>query len=140
MSRRPPGRPAKRRRTRWGIVPQLVVLFLVIGLAGAMAIEPTRQLIAQRDRIGDMSDQLRQVRHSNRALQARVERLNDPDYLEQEARAAGLVRPGETLYNVVPPSRRQARERRREKRRRPARTEQVDQSFMERWLNFVGLR
>ena len=132
------GRPA--RRTRWGIVPQLVALFLVVGLAGAMAIEPTRQLIAQRDRIGDMSNQLRAVRHSNRALQDRVERLNDPDYLEQQARAAGLVRPGETLYNIVPPSRRHARERRRDKEGRPRRQEQGDQSFMERWLSFVGLR
>ncbi|MGH2734127.1 MAG: FtsB family cell division protein [Actinomycetota bacterium] len=142
MSRnsRPRGRKPPARRSRWGIVPQLVALLLVMGLAGAMAIEPTRQLIAQRDRIGNMSDELRDVNQSNRALQARIDRLNDPDYLEQQARATGLVRPGETVYNVVPPSRRKLRARGSDKPNKRATSEQPESSFMERFLGFVGLR
>jgi cell division protein FtsB len=88
-----------------GLGPQIVALLLVLGLLGAMAIEPTRQLIEQRERIAGMSEELDQIQRSNRRLDARIGRLNDPDFLEQRARDIGLVRPGETAYVVMPPSR-----------------------------------
>ena len=90
---------------RLSVAPQIVVVMLVIGLASAMAIEPTRQLLEQRTRIAGMHEELRAIEHSNDRLQRRVARLQDPDYLEQQARAqSGLVRPGETSVIVMPPA------------------------------------
>ena len=68
-----------------------------------------------------------------------MDRLNDPDYLEQVAREGGFARPGETVYNVVPPSRQEQklRENRRGNKEQPPPAPEPD--FMERFLNFVGL-
>jgi cell division protein FtsB len=118
----------------------VTALILALGLAGAMAIQPTRQLFAQRDRISEMSNDLSSVSKSNRALNRRIDRLNDPDYLEQIARDNGFARPGETVYNVVPPSRKEIKqkERRNARKHQPAAPE-PESSFMERFMNFVGL-
>jgi len=128
----------KRRAQRLGVAPQLIALLLVVGLAGAMAIQPTRQLLEQRDRISEMSGDLTRVNKSNRELTGRIERLNNPDYLEETARENGYARPGETVYNVVPPSRKELRrEKQRVPKERPA--HEPAPGFMERFLNFVGL-
>ncbi|MEA2517730.1 MAG: hypothetical protein QOG16_1568 [Actinomycetota bacterium] len=88
-----------------GRAPQIIAFLLVLGLLGAMAIEPTRQLLDQRDRISSVAGELRDVQESNAELQAQIGRLKDDDYLEQLARERiGLVRPGETTYVVMPPS------------------------------------
>jgi len=127
-----------RRARRLGVVPQLIALLLVVGLAGAMAIQPTRQLLEQRDRISEMSGDLTRVNKSNRELTGRIERLNNPDYLEEIAREHGYARPGETVYNVVPPSRKELRrEKQRAPQERPA--PEPEPGFMERFLSFVGL-
>lgn len=88
---------------RLGLAPQVAVVVLVVGLAGVMAIEPTRQLLEQRTRIAGMSEDLRTIRRANEQLENRVARLQDPDYLEREAREGGLVLPGETSVVVMPP-------------------------------------
>jgi cell division protein FtsB len=116
----------------------VVALLLVLGLLGAMAIEPTRQLIEQRRRIAGMTADLEQVQRSNRRLDARIGRLRDPDFLEQRARDLGLVRPGETAYVVMPPSRSKARSDRAAK---PAPvTVPEEPNFISGFLSFVGLR
>ena len=120
-----------------GIGPQVVALLLVLGLLGAMAIEPTRQLIEQRERIDGMSNDLSQIQHSNQRLDARIERLKDPDFLEQRARDIGLVRPGETAYVVMPPSRSRTKEGAARKPTRPAPPPQP--GFIDGFLDFVGL-
>lgn len=90
---------------RVGLAPQVVIVMLVVGLAGVMAIEPTRQLLEQRGRISGMSDELHSIKSSSQRLENRVARLQDPDYLEQQARSqSGLVRPGETSVIVMPPA------------------------------------
>jgi hypothetical protein len=53
---------------RLGAGPQIVAVLLVLGLFGAMAIEPTRQLMEQRDRIAGMADELTKVERSNHRL------------------------------------------------------------------------
>ena len=88
------------------IGPRGIAAILLVALVGAMAIEPTRQLLRQRDRISGMTAELRSLHGSNRALEERIARLNNPDYIEQRAReTTGLVRPGETAVVVMPPSR-----------------------------------
>ncbi len=140
--------PQKRRRgvgsagpqkRRLGMLPQMIALLLVLGLAGAMAIQPTRQLLEQRDRIADMTADLERVNKSNNALRDRVNRLNDPDYLEQVARESGYARPGETVYSVVPPSRKEQKEREKRRASKEQLAPDPEPGFMERFLNFVGL-
>ena len=119
-----------------GIGPQMIVVALLVGLAAAMAIQPTRQLLAQRSRIEQMTEELRRVERSNERLEAYVVRLNDPDYLEQQARAQlGLVRPGETSYVVMPPQRRD----KHRKHRPGAREKTAPPGFIERVFDFIGV-
>jgi cell division protein FtsB len=131
-----------RRWPRLGVGPQVVIVMLVIGLIGAMAIQPTRALLEQRRRIEGMTGDLHQMQALNSKLEARIERLQDPDFIEQEAREkVGLVRQGETTFIVVPPTRKQQRKKERKK----AAPESVDEAappepgLIEGFLNFVGL-
>ena len=118
--------------------PQLFAVLLVVGLAGAMGITPTRELLAQRSRIAGMSADLRQVQRSNQRLQARVDRLRDPNYVEEQAREQfGLVRPGETAYVVIPKRRHAGKRSHGDLRHARARGNQA--AFLERVLRFIGL-
>lgn len=126
------------RLPRLGAGPQIVAILLVLGLFGAMAIEPTRQLISQRERIATMAQELGKVERSNRRLEARIRRLRDPDFIEQRAREqVGLVRPGEVTYVVMPPTRGHAGKRRRARTSDPA--PRPKQGFLEGLVDFIGL-
>ena len=133
-----PGLVARVRGGRLGIGPHIAVVLLLLGLVGAMAITPTRELLQQRHRVADVSRDLSQLERSNRRLEARIAKLNDPDYLDQLARKEiGLVKPGETSYVVMPPSRSH-----RTARRRPdpaARPRRTRPTFIQRVLHFVGV-
>lgn len=119
-----------------GRAPQIVVFFLVLALLGGMAIEPTRQLLAQRDRISGMAAELRAAQAANARLEAQIARLNNDDYIEQRARAQiGLVRPGETTYVVMPPSDGPAKRKPRVRKAPPP----PPPSFMESLLHFIGV-
>ena len=124
--------------SRLGLAPQVAIVVLIVGLAGAMAIEPTRQLLEQRSRIAGMSDELRTINRANEQLENRVARLQDPDYLEKEAREGGLVRPGETGIIVMPPP--ETADNGKDKRRRSAPAQPADDpGFVESLQAFLGL-
>ena len=126
------------RLPRLGAGPQIVAVLLVLGLFGAMAIEPTRQLMAQRERIAGMTQELGRVERSNRRLEARVRRLRDPDFIEQRAREqVGLVRPGETTYVVMPPTRAHSGNGKRARVKEPAPVREP--GFLEGLVDFIGL-
>ena len=120
----------------FGLGPQVAVVLLVVGLAGAMAIEPTRQLLEQRARIAGMNDELSTIEESNDRLQKRVTQLQDPDYLEQQARLhSGLVRPGETSVVVMPPAETNSeKEKPRSSRTIPA----EDPGLLDSMMDFLG--
>ncbi len=124
-------------RLRLGVGPQIVAVILMLGLAGAMAIEPTRRLIEQRDRIALMSQDLVALDDANLALEERITRLGDRDFLEQKAREMGLVRRGEKLYVVLPPSRKVLQ--RRALRADGNRSETESANWLERALHFIGV-
>jgi len=104
-----------------------------------MAIEPTRHLLEQRERITTMANDLSKIERVNVRLERHIARLNDPDYVEQKAREVGLVRPGEIPFVVMPPSR--AHMRAEEKRAaKKARVPKKDEpGFVEGLLDFIGL-
>ena len=134
-----------------GLVSQFVIVLLVIALMGAMAIEPVRQLLDQRELVSGMKSDLREVEQNNESLRDRIERLNDPDFIEQRARAQiGLVRPGEIPFVVMPSGKankarikkeaaaKRAKATKTEKAAAPA-PEAEDPGFFEGVLELVGL-
>ena len=128
---------AGRLRPFLGPGPQIVIVLLIVGLFGALAIEPTRQLLQQRERLSVMSNDLHKVERSNENLETRIERLKDPDFLEQRARALGLVRSGETTYIVMPPSDGGAKNKRKAARKAPP--PPPPPGLLESFLQFVGI-
>ncbi|MFP5298817.1 MAG: FtsB family cell division protein [Actinomycetota bacterium] len=119
--------------------PQIVALLLVVGLLGAMAIEPTRQLLEQRRRIDGMAGDLAEIRTTNEELRSKIERLQDPDFIEQQAREqAGLVKPGESSFRVLPPSKQQLEQRAEAKARRAEAPPPPEPGLLESFLRFVG--
>ncbi len=125
-------------RPKMGIGPQVLIVALVIALACAMAIGPTRQLLEQRKTISGMEAELHAIERSNKLLEDRIGRLNDPDYLEQQARAqSGLVRPGERTFVVMPPSKVPGIRYREKALPEPPPPEP---SFLAGFLDFIGVR
>jgi cell division protein FtsB len=127
-------------RPPFGVSPRGVVVVLVLGLVGAMAIEPTRQLLRQRDRIAGVTDDLEAIRASNLQLEEQIARLNDDDFIEQRAREQmGLVRPGEISVVVMPPSRHERIEHRRKVEAHRRLAPPPPRSFVQSVLHFVGV-
>ena len=119
--------------------PGLVVTLLVLGLLAAMAIEPTVELKQQNDRIARMTAELRAIEATNERLERRIQRLDDPDFLEQKAREQfGLVRPGETPFLVVPPGR-EGRMHEKKKGRDDAPPPAPEPGFVDKLLKFIGI-
>lgn len=105
-----------------------------------MLVEPTRQLMQQKERLSQSAAQLHGLESTNSKLEDRIERLQDPDFIEQKAREqAGLVRPGETLYVVVPPSADRLEAKRKERQRAAATSApKPEPGVVESWLSFIG--
>jgi cell division protein FtsB len=119
---------------------QVVGFLLVVGLLVAMAIQPTRQLLQQRERVSDMSHDLKHVQGVNERLADRIRRLRDPDYIEQRAREqVGLVRAGERTFVVLPPGKgaHEGKDKHRVAKRRPAAA--PEPGALESFLHFLGL-
>jgi cell division protein FtsB len=135
-------RRGPRKWLKLGFGPQVVIVCLVIGLIGAMAIQPTRALLEQRRRIEGMSGDLRRIETLNAKLEGRIERLQDPDFIEQEAREkVGLMREGESTFIVVPPTRKQ-QHKQALKESAPKEAEDAppaEPGLIEGFLDFVGL-
>lgn len=118
---------------------QVIAILLLVGLLVAMAIGPLRQLIEQRERISSVSSQLEELKSNNEALAERIERLQDPDYIEQQARAqAGLVRPGEIPFVVMPPSDAKRAEKNAERARQTAAAPPPEPSLLSSFISFIG--
>ncbi|MEA2451631.1 MAG: hypothetical protein QOG04_341 [Actinomycetota bacterium] len=118
--------------------PQIVAALLILGIVGAMAIQPTRQLLDQRDRISSMASELQSVQQGNAELEAQIARLNNDDYIEQRARAQiGLVRPGETTYVVMPPSKQEKQAEARRHKTRVVVEPPPPPGFLESAIHFI---
>jgi cell division protein FtsB len=97
------GRAAGARRpglTTRAAVLALVVCGVVLGL-----VYPFRTHLAQRAEIDRLVAEQEQRGARVAALEAEIERWDDPARVEAEARVRlGYVRPGETLYRVLDPA------------------------------------
>jgi cell division protein FtsB len=69
----------------------------------SLAVAPFRMLMQQRGELGDLQRQTAQLERENAGLQTKIERFNDPSYLERLAREClGMVSPGEIAFVTVP--------------------------------------
>jgi cell division protein FtsB len=95
--------PERARASGTRISARASVLLIVVLIAATLAIAPMRAYLAQRERLVDLQRQAATLEASNRALEQRVGRLDDPKYLERLAREClGMVRPGEIAFVTVP--------------------------------------
>lgn len=78
---------------------------LVVGGLALTGLAPARQAFLQQQRIAAEERKLAALEAENARLAERLQRLNDPEYVEKLAREQlGLVKPGEVSYVVVPPA------------------------------------
>lgn len=120
--------------------PQIVAFVLACGVMGAMLFSPTQQLLVQKQRLAEMSAEKAKVEATNETLEARIGRLKDPDFIEQQAREqAGLVRPGETLYVTMQPSETQQNRKKAQKRAaKKAAAVEPEPGLVESFVQFMG--
>ena len=79
------------------------ILLVVITALLIAAFFPVRQLLAQRAHEQQLEQQVQVLERTNQALDRRIDRLHDPEYLERLAREClGMVMPGEVSFAVVP--------------------------------------
>lgn len=85
------------------IRPRALGLLLAVLLVAFAATVPARLWLEQRQQLADLRAQTLATQSENADLQAQVQRLRDPAYLDQLARAClGMVRRGETAFVVIP--------------------------------------
>ncbi|HEY6748492.1 MAG TPA: septum formation initiator family protein [Mycobacteriales bacterium] len=93
------------RRAPGGLTGRAAVLGLVVCALVLSLAYPAKEFLAQRGEIGRLQDQQRQAQARVSALEEHKRRLEDPAYVQAQARARlQYVLPGETIYVVVPPA------------------------------------
>ena len=85
------------------LTARAAVLAVVSLILLTLAVALLRSLIDGRNTLSQLERQAEDLERQNTRLEARIERLNDPTYLERLAREClGMVRPGETAFVMVP--------------------------------------
>jgi cell division protein FtsB len=86
-------------------VQRLVWVVAAVAAAVVIAGAPARQWWSQRGEINQAEEELRQLSEDNEALEARLDRMQDPQEVERVARdELGMVREGEESYSILPPA------------------------------------
>ena len=84
---------------RGRITARAVVLFAILLVLGISAFGPVRNYLAQRAEIDRLEQRLDSLERERNQLERELERIRDPDHLEQLAREClGMVRPGEIAF------------------------------------------
>ncbi len=79
------------------------ILLVVIAALSMSALAPVKQAFSQQAMIRAEQRKLDVLQSENQNLEERLQRLQDPEYVEKLAREElGLVKPGEIAYVVVP--------------------------------------
>jgi cell division protein FtsB len=75
------------------VVLAAIILVLAVAAAG-----PVRNFLAQRSEIDRLEARITELETERSQLTRELERIRDPDYVEQLARCMGMVRPGEIAF------------------------------------------
>ena len=87
-------------RVRWdraGRIGLLVVLAVVVGLY----VQHTLSYLSTKSQFDQQQTIVNRLQHQNAALERQQRSLNDPGTIVKDARALGMVRPGERPYVVI---------------------------------------
>jgi len=94
---------AHRARRTWRLSARAGGLAVVVVLLLTLAVAPFRTLMDQRSQLGRLQRQTEQLGRENADLQAKIQRFDDPAYMEQLARRClGMVLPGEIAFVTIP--------------------------------------
>ena len=94
---------AHRAKRTWRLSARAAGLAVVAMLMLTLAVAPFRTLMDQRGQLGDLQRQTEELQRENADLQTKIQRFNDPVYLERLAREClGMVQPGEIAFVTVP--------------------------------------
>jgi cell division protein FtsL len=90
-------------RPRLRVTPRAVILAAIVLVLATATIVPLRQYFAQQARMDTLEQRVDALQQERERLQAQIDKLHDPEYLEQLARKClGMVRPGEIAFVPVP--------------------------------------
>lgn len=104
--RQPPRRPqrvivrAPKLRVRWERVGRFGLLFVLAVVIG-LYVEHTLSYFATRAQADQQQAIVTQLQRQNAALSKQQRSLNDPATIVNDARALGMVRPGEQPYVIM---------------------------------------
>ena len=85
------------RRVRWVVVGAILTAALLL------YVFPTRSVIAQRQRVTVVQEDVEVLREQNAQLEAEAARLRAREEIERRARRQfNMVYPGERVYRVLP--------------------------------------
>jgi cell division protein FtsB len=87
-------------RVRWDRVGR-VGLLVVFAVVAALYIQQGLSLLSTHSQATQQLAIVHRLAHDNRALQRQQASLKDPATIERDARALGMVRPGERPYVVT---------------------------------------
>ena len=87
-------------RVRWDRAGRTGLLAVLIVVAG-LYVQQGFRLLSTHTQAQHQLDVVQQLARQNRQLAAQQRSLNDPTTIQQDARALGMVRPGERPYVVT---------------------------------------
>ena len=94
-------RPAPRIKKKWPVLYLLGLLFLYFLILFTVQFFRYIQL---NNEVRALSREMERIKAENALLTEEIERLHDPEYLEELARGdLGMVKPGEILFNIQEP-------------------------------------
>ena len=108
---RPPRKPQKvalrspKLRVRWERVGRYGLLFVLVIVVG-LYVEHTLSYVSTRSQSDQQHAIVNRLTQQNRALAQELSSLNDPVTIARDARALGMVRPGEQSYAMIGQSQR----------------------------------
>jgi cell division protein FtsB len=91
--------PRRRRPSRSALALRWLTVAVFIAIAVAY-VHPLRAYLEARGDVERRRAEIAQVEGESAALERKLHRTGEREFVEQEARKLGLVRPGERLYIV----------------------------------------